>query len=102
MSLPGGLQLLFYHRDSETISILIVHCQRERDQAWVAGNTLIVFDNTCIPFILRRAKPLAATDTIVRDNDAAGPCQAQRPFEILWVGRLVGINKDEIEWRLTL
>src|SRR2546427_12286370 len=91
-----------YNCNSESVSIVIIHGQGERDQSGVAGDAFVIRYDASHPIVCWFFEGFAATYAIVRNDDAAGPGQAQRPLEVLWIGRFVSVNKDEIEWSFVL
>ncbi len=86
-----------YNCNNESVGIVVIHGQGERDETWVAGDALIKRYNASHPFIFWFFEGFAATYAVVRNDDAAGPGQAQRPLKVLWIGRFVSVYKDEIE-----
>src|SRR5579883_609350 len=89
-------------RDSKAVGVILVHWQEERYQARVAGNAAVVFGDAIVAFVLRWLEDPAAANTVIRDDDAAGAGQTQGSFEVLWVGRLIGVDEDEIKGGLAL
>ena len=86
-----------YNSNSESVGIVIIHSQGERDQTGVAGDAFVIRYDASHPIICWFFEGLAATYAIVRNDDAAGPGQAQRPLEVLRIRRFVSVDKDEIE-----
>src|SRR5438270_13942398 len=71
-----------HHGDRETVCVIVVHRQRYRYQAWVAGNAPVVLHDARRGFVCRRRVLEPPAHTVVRHNDAAWPAQPQRPLEI--------------------
>ena len=47
--------------------------------------------------VTARVDHIAVADHIVDNDDAAGPRELQRPIEVGFVVRFVGVDKDNIE-----
>src|SRR5438105_806146 len=96
------IRLVPHYGNSEAIGVVIVHRQNKRDKVWVAGNAFIILENTGHSFILRLLECSSAAHTVVCHDNAAGSAQAECPVEVLGVGGLVSIDKDEVEGCFTL
>src|SRR5579884_2853769 len=96
------LSALSDDRDSKAVGVILIQWQEERYQARVARDAAVVFGNAIVAFVLRWLEDPAAANAVIRDDDAAGAGQTQCSFEVLWVGRLVSVDEDEIKGGLAL
>src|SRR5262245_25502843 len=92
-----------HNGDSEAIQAILVERGDDGEQAWIARYAAVVLAERAIVLVGRiLAQRTAAADAVVRDDDGAGTGQLQRPIEVAWVARLVGVDENQIKRRLTL
>src|SRR5262245_11062944 len=78
--------------------------QRDGTQRGIAAGALIVDANPGLAWVcgfgFLHAQPGSSSETVVSHNDAAWSRQLYRPVEILWIGVFIGVDKNQVEWRL--
>ena len=96
------LPSVLYYRNGKAIGIIIIHGQGKLREAWIACDAPIILDDADCVLILWLAKAFPAAYTVVGDDNAAWTSQAQGPVQVLGIGKLVSINKNQIKGRFTL